>query len=77
MEAFGTWTMVDVLRHVGTVACDSEMLKMPKLPLEGRAHSAAFCVVSVNCGQLRTRQYTLEENTSHQSMFDWLSGVGS
>ena len=28
MEAFGTGTMVDVLRHVGTVACGSEMLKM-------------------------------------------------
>ena len=28
MEAFGTGTIVDVLRHVGTVACDSEILKM-------------------------------------------------
>ena len=28
MEAFGTGTMVDVLRHVGMVACDSEMIQM-------------------------------------------------
>lgn len=34
MEAFGTGTMVHVLRHVGTVAWDSEVLKMSVITVE-------------------------------------------
>lgn len=34
MEAFGTGTMVDVLRHVGTVAWDSEVFKMSVMTVE-------------------------------------------
>lgn len=34
MEAFGTGTMVDVLRHVGMVAWDSEVLKISVMTVE-------------------------------------------